>query len=60
VGNKVGTCEVISQAVWRIAKLIMERNVPKASITIHRPLGITYYINENANVIADYLEIRIP
>jgi hypothetical protein len=36
----------------------MKRDGPKTPAAVHGPLGITYYPNEKANVIADSLEIR--
>jgi hypothetical protein len=54
--TKVGIWEVISQALWPIAKTIMKRNGPKAPTDAHGPLGIIYHPNEKANMIADCLE----
>jgi hypothetical protein len=34
----------------------MKRDGPKAPTTIHGHLGITYHLNEKANVTADSLE----
>jgi hypothetical protein len=36
----------------------MKRNGPKAPSAVHGLLGITYYPNEKANLIADCLEIQ--
>jgi hypothetical protein len=54
--TKVGNCEVIPQALWPIAKSLLEREGPKAPTAIHYTLGITYQPNEKADVIADCLE----
>jgi hypothetical protein len=48
--------EVAPQAMWHIAKFLMKRDGPKAPTTVHGTLGITYPLNEKANVIADCLE----
>jgi hypothetical protein len=34
----------------------MKRDGLKASTALHGPLGITYHLNENANMIENYLE----
>jgi hypothetical protein len=39
---KVGNCEVTPQALWSIAKLLMEKDGPKAPTAVHGPLEITY------------------
>jgi hypothetical protein len=52
--TKVGNCEVTSHAVWPVAKSTMKRDGPKAPTTVHGPFGITYHLNEKANVIADH------
>jgi hypothetical protein len=44
--------------LWTIAKSVMKRNRPKASIAIHGPLGLKYHPLEKANATADYLEIQ--
>jgi hypothetical protein len=54
--TKVGNCEVTPQSLWSIAKSLMKRDGPKAPTTVHGHLGITYHLNEKANVIADSLE----
>jgi hypothetical protein len=54
--TKERNCEVIPQALWLIAKLLMKRDGPKASTAVHGPLGITHHPNEKANVIEDCLE----
>jgi hypothetical protein len=33
----------------------MKRDGPKSPTAVRGPLGITYHLNEKANVIADYL-----
>jgi hypothetical protein len=52
--TKVGNCEVTLQVLWPIPKFLLKRDRPKAPTA--GPLGITYHLNEKANVIADYLE----
>jgi recombination DNA repair RAD52 pathway protein len=54
--TKLGNCEVTPQALWPIAKSLMERNRPKTPTAVHVPLGIKYHPNEKVKVIADYLE----
>jgi hypothetical protein len=54
--SKIENCEVTPQAIWPIAKSLTKRGEAKATITIHGPLGLVFYPNEEANVIANYLE----
>jgi hypothetical protein len=44
--TKAGNCEVMSQALWPIAKSLMKRGEPKAPTAIHGPSGITYQPNK--------------
>jgi hypothetical protein len=53
--TKVCICEFIPQALWPIAKSLMERGGPKAPTVVHRTLEVTNHPNEKANVIADCL-----
>jgi hypothetical protein len=54
--TKAGNCEVTPQALQPIAKLLMKRNGPRAPTADDGSLGITYHLDENANVIMDCLE----
>jgi hypothetical protein len=54
--TKIENCEVTPQAIWPIAKSLTKRGGPKVPTAIHGPLGPVYHPNENANVIAMYLE----
>jgi hypothetical protein len=49
--TKVGNCEVTPQALWPIVKSFMKRDGPNKPTIIHGLLGITYHLNEKANVI---------
>jgi hypothetical protein len=54
--TKVRNCEVTPQALWHIEKSLMKRDGLKAPTAIHGPLGITYCLNKNVNMILDCLE----
>jgi hypothetical protein len=54
--TKFGNSEVTPQALWPIAESLRKRDGPTAPTAIHGPLGITYNLNEKANVIADCLK----
>jgi hypothetical protein len=54
--TKPGNCEVTPQALWCITKSLMKRVGPKAPTAVHGPLGITYHLNKEANVIVDCSE----
>jgi hypothetical protein len=53
---KEGNFEVTPQALSSITKSLMERDGPEAPTTVHGPSGITYHLNENANITVDCLE----
>jgi hypothetical protein len=57
--TKVGNCEVTPQALWPVVKSLVERGGPKAPTAVRGPLGITYHLNEKANVIAECLENQL-
>jgi hypothetical protein len=54
--TKVRKCDVTPQALWPVAKSLMKKEWTKALVAVHEPLGITYHLNEKANVIVDCLE----
>jgi hypothetical protein len=54
--TKVENCEVTPQALWSVAKLLMEMGGLKAPTAVHGPIGITYHLKEKVSVIAKYLE----
>jgi hypothetical protein len=54
--TKVGNCEVTPQDLWPVTKSLTKKDGPKAPTVVRGPLGITYYSNEEASSIADYLE----
>jgi hypothetical protein len=54
--NKIGNCEVTPQAIWPIAKSLMERDGPRAPTAIHGSPGLKFHPLEKANAIADCLE----
>jgi hypothetical protein len=54
--NKIGNCEVTPQAIWPIAKSLMNRDRPRAPTAIHDPSGLKFHPLEKANTIADCLE----
>jgi hypothetical protein len=45
--TKGGNCEVTPQALWPIAKSLVERDVPKVPAAVHGPVGITYHPKED-------------
>jgi hypothetical protein len=51
--TKVENCEVTPQALWPTSKLLMKRDKAKA---VHGHLGLTYQLNDKANVTANCLE----
>jgi hypothetical protein len=44
------------KTLWPVAKLLMQSDGPKAPTAVHGPLGITYHLNEKANVTGNCLE----
>jgi hypothetical protein len=44
--------EATPQAIWTIAKSIINRDGPRAPTAIHGPLGINFHPLEKANAIA--------
>jgi hypothetical protein len=49
-------CEDTPQALWPIAKSLVRGDGPKTPTAVHGPLEIIYNPDEEANLIADYLE----
>jgi hypothetical protein len=56
--TKMGNCEVTPQAIWPMAKAILNRDEPKAPTVIHGYSGLVFLPLEKANAIADCLENR--
>jgi hypothetical protein len=48
--------EITPQAIWHNAKLLINRDGPRAPTSIHGPLGIKFHPVEKANTITDCLE----
>jgi hypothetical protein len=55
-GEKIGNLEVIPQAIWLIAKSLMNRNGQNAPSTLQCHLGLNFHPLETANAIADRFE----
>jgi hypothetical protein len=53
---KIENFEVTPQAIWPISKSLTNRGEPKATPSVHGPLGPVFYPIEQANVIAHSLE----
>jgi hypothetical protein len=56
--TKIGNAEVITQAIWPIAKTLLTRDGPRAPTAIHGASGFKFLLSEKANAIADCLEIQ--
>jgi hypothetical protein len=56
--TKMGNCEVTPQAMWPMAKAMLNRDAPKAPTVIHGYSGLKFLPLEKVNAIADSLEIR--
>jgi hypothetical protein len=54
--NKIGNCELTPQAIWPIAKSLMNRDRPRAPTVIYGPTGLKFHPLEKANAIANCLE----
>jgi hypothetical protein len=50
--NKIANCENTPQAIWPIAKSLMNRDGPRAPTVINGPSGLKCHPLEKANVIA--------
>jgi hypothetical protein len=50
--NKIGNCEVTPQAIWPIAKSLMNTDGQRAPPAIHGPSGLKFHPLEKANAIA--------
>jgi hypothetical protein len=53
---KMSNTEVTPQAIWPIAKSLLQRDGPRVPTAIHGPLGLKFHPLEKANAIADCLE----
>jgi hypothetical protein len=56
--TKISNAEVTAQAIWPIAKYLLNRDGPRAPTAIHGASGLKFYPCEKANAIADCLEIQ--
>jgi len=54
----VENCEVTPQAIWPIARALLNRDAPNAPTSIHGYSGLKFLPGEKANAIADCLENR--
>jgi hypothetical protein len=54
--TKPANTEETPQAIWLIAKSLINRDGPRVPTAIHGPLGIKFHPLEKANAIADCLE----
>jgi hypothetical protein len=54
--SKVANNEVTPQAIWPIAKLLTNRNGPRAPTAIHGSLGTKFHPLQKDNTIADCLK----
>jgi hypothetical protein len=50
-GGNIGNCEVTPQAMWPVAKSLMNKDREKVQPIVNGFLGTTYHQNEKANVI---------
>jgi hypothetical protein len=56
--TRVENCEVTPQAIWPIARALLNRDAPNAPTSIHGYSGLKFLPGEKANAIADCLENR--
>jgi hypothetical protein len=54
--TRIANCEATPQALWPIAKSLLNGDGPKAPTAIHGSSGLKFHPLEKANAIADYLE----
>jgi hypothetical protein len=54
--TKLGNWKVAPQTIWPVAESLSKRVGPKASSSIHGPIGPALYPIDKANTIADCLE----
>jgi hypothetical protein len=56
--TKIGNAEIKLQAIWLIAKSLLKRDGPRAPTAIHGASCLKFHQSEEANEIADCLEIQ--
>jgi hypothetical protein len=56
--KKKSSAEVTPQAIWPIAKSLLNRDVPRAPTAIHVASGLKFHPSDKANATADCLEIQ--
>jgi hypothetical protein len=56
--TKISNTEVTPQAIWPIAKSLLNRDGPWAPTAIHRISGLKFYSPDKANAFADCVEIQ--
>jgi hypothetical protein len=54
--TRLANTEETPQAIWPIAKSLINRDGPRAPTVIHGALDLKYYLIDKANAIADCLE----
>jgi len=54
----MGNSDVTPQAIWPIARALLNRSAPKAPTVIHAYYGLKLLTYDKANAIADCLENR--
>jgi hypothetical protein len=54
--TRLANTEETHQAIWPIAKFLINRDGPRAPTSIHGPLGLKYHPRDEASAIADSLE----
>jgi hypothetical protein len=55
----MGNCVVTLQAIWPMARALLNRNAPKAPTAVHGYSGLKFLPYDKANAIADCLENRL-
>jgi hypothetical protein len=54
--TRLGNCEVIPQAIWPIARTLLNRDAPRAPTTVHGCSGLKFLPKDKANAIVDCSE----
>jgi hypothetical protein len=54
--TRLANTEETPQAIWPIAKSLINRDGPRAPTAIHGASGLKYHPKDKANAIADWLE----
>jgi hypothetical protein len=56
--TNISNTEVTPQAIWPIAKSLLDRDGPRAPTAIHGASGFKFYPSEKADATADCLKIQ--